>query len=102
MHIIFEAFPAWPATEKDMAPHDEKDKAVVADVDYVILFRFADTEKSKAIAQFQKLVETLATYGLTTEVRNGEKHSVLIFVKAASEQHLYGEVYRSRFVTMPT
>ncbi|KAI9717348.1 MAG: hypothetical protein M1828_007236 [Chrysothrix sp. TS-e1954] len=79
-----------------MAPQDEKGQNAIADVDYVITYRFADTDRNKAVAQFQKLVETLASIGLMTEVRNGEKHSLLIFVKAASEQHLYGEVYRSR------
>jgi anoctamin-10 len=38
--------------------------------------------------------------GLATEVRNGGKHSLLVFVKVASEEHLFGEVYRSRYVTL--
>ena len=38
----------------------------------------------------------LASVGLATEVRNGEHHSILVFTKVASEEHLFGEVYRSR------
>jgi anoctamin-10 len=33
---------------------------------------------------------------LATEVRNGDNHSLLIFVKVASEEHVNAEVYRSR------
>jgi|TARA_R110002003_G_scaffold55_2_gene4940 hypothetical protein len=66
------------------------------DVDYVISYRFAKTDKAKAIAQFEKLCEALANVGLQTEVRNGDSHSVLLFVRVASDKHLYGEVYRSR------
>jgi len=65
-------------------------------VDYVITYRYADLEKDAAISKFQKLVETLAGVGLATEVRPGENHSVLVFLKVASEDHLFGEVYRSR------
>ena len=42
-------------------------------------------------------MKALANVGLATEVRNGEKHSLLIFVRVASEEHLFGEVYRSRY-----
>jgi anoctamin-10 len=42
-------------------------------------------------------VEALATVGLATEVRVGDKHSLLVFVKVGSKEHLYGEVYRSRY-----
>ncbi|KAF2205013.1 DUF590-domain-containing protein [Delitschia confertaspora ATCC 74209] len=66
------------------------------DVDYVISYRFANTDKSHAAAQFEKLVQALASVGLDTEVRKGDKHSVLLFVRVASEEHLFGEVYRSR------
>jgi anoctamin-10 len=52
--------------------------------------------KAKAIAQFEKLCEALAKVGLQTEVRNGDAHSVLLFVRVASDEHLFGEVYRSR------
>lgn len=55
------------------------------------------TDKAKAAAQFEKLVKALANVGLATEVRNGEKQSLLVFVKVASEEHLFGEVYRSRY-----
>lgn len=66
------------------------------DVDYVITYRFADTEKAKAAAQFEKLCEALANVGLQTEVRNGDSYSLLLFVRVASDEHLFGEVYRSR------
>ncbi|KAF2761342.1 DUF590-domain-containing protein [Pseudovirgaria hyperparasitica] len=66
------------------------------DVDYVISYRFADSDKATAAAKFEKLCHSLSSAGLATEVRNGENHSLLLFVKVASEEHLYGEVYRSR------
>jgi hypothetical protein len=53
-------------------------------------------DKVKAIAQFEKLCEALANVGLQTEVRNGDAHSVLLFVRVSSDEHLFGEVYRSR------
>ncbi|KAH9877642.1 hypothetical protein IAQ61_003010 [Plenodomus lingam] len=66
------------------------------DVDYVIRYRFAKTDKTKAIVQFEKLCQALSSVGLQTEVRNGDAHSVLLFLRVASDQHLFGEVYRSR------
>lgn len=66
------------------------------DVDYVIDYRFATTNKAEAEAQFVKLIEALNDVGLATEVRNGDNCAVLIFVKTASERHLQAEVYRSR------
>lgn len=67
------------------------------EVDYVVVYRFTDLERSAAIERYQKLVQALASVGFTTSVRNGENHSLLIFAKLASTQHMYGEVYRSRF-----
>ncbi|KAF1842573.1 DUF590-domain-containing protein [Cucurbitaria berberidis CBS 394.84] len=66
------------------------------DVDYVISYRFAKTDKATAAAKFEKLCEALSNVGLQTEVRNGDSHSVLLFVRVASDEHLFGEVYRSR------
>ncbi|KAF2396207.1 DUF590-domain-containing protein [Trichodelitschia bisporula] len=66
------------------------------DVDYVLSYRFATTEKKAAIGQFEKLIKALSDVGLATEVRSGEDQSLLVFVKVASQEHLYGEVYRSR------
>ena len=83
------------------------------DVDYVISYRFAKTgrrpvktlkqsiadhvtDKAKAAAQFEKLCHALANAGLQTEARNGDNHSLLLFVRVASDEHLFGEVYRSR------
>ncbi|KAF7857119.1 uncharacterized protein EAF02_011352 [Botrytis sinoallii] len=66
------------------------------EVDFVIDYRFATTNKVEAEAQFVKLIEALNDVGLMTEVRNGDNCSLLIFVKAASDRHLRSEVYRSR------
>ncbi|KAF2644760.1 DUF590-domain-containing protein [Massarina eburnea CBS 473.64] len=66
------------------------------DVDYVISYHFTKTDKATALAKFEKLVEALASVGLQTEVRNGESQSVLLFLRVASDEHLFGEVYRSR------
>jgi anoctamin-10 len=57
----------------------------------------ASIDKSAAVAKFEKLVEAISSIGLQTEVRNGENHSVLLFVRVASDDHLFGEVYRSRY-----
>ncbi|GAM84089.1 hypothetical protein ANO11243_020810 [Dothideomycetidae sp. 11243] len=65
-------------------------------VDYVISFRFADTEKDKALTRFNKLVEKLASVGLSTEVRCGDSHSLLVFIRVTSEDHMNGQAYRSR------
>lgn len=53
-------------------------------------------ERDEAAVKFEKLIEALSSAGLATEVRNGENHSLLVFIKVAAEEHLYGEVYRSR------
>ncbi|GAB7361927.1 hypothetical protein MBLNU230_g1965t1 [Neophaeotheca triangularis] len=66
------------------------------DVDYVVVFRFATTDKPKAAERFDKLLEALANVGLATEVRNGDNHALLVFCKVASELHFFGEIYRSR------
>ncbi|KAF2473063.1 DUF590-domain-containing protein [Lindgomyces ingoldianus] len=66
------------------------------DVDYVISYRFAKKDKSVAISKFEELVQALASVGFNTEVRNGDLQSVLLFVRVASDEHLFGEVYRSR------
>ncbi|KAI9841087.1 MAG: hypothetical protein M1837_000991 [Sclerophora amabilis] len=66
------------------------------DVDYVITYSFIDTDKAKAEAQFEKLVQSLANVGLATEAREGGNSSILLFVKFGSERHLLGEAYRSR------
>ena len=53
-------------------------------------------DKAKAGERFEQLIKALASVGLATEVRNGENHSLLVFTKVASEDHMYGEIYRSR------
>ncbi|RVX74526.1 hypothetical protein B0A52_01652 [Exophiala mesophila] len=65
------------------------------DVDYVVSYRMCD-DKTKGIAQFQKLIRVLNQVGLTTEVRRGDETSLLIFLKAADEKILADVVYRSR------
>ncbi|KAK5135211.1 hypothetical protein LTR08_005460 [Meristemomyces frigidus] len=65
-------------------------------VDYVLVYRFATADKPKAQLRFEDLVRRLASVGLATEVRNGEDHSLLVFVRVASEEHMFGEIYRSR------
>ncbi|KAL9055434.1 MAG: hypothetical protein Q9162_003532 [Coniocarpon cinnabarinum] len=80
-----------------MAPEQARHSNM--DVDYVVTYRFSDPEmpdKEQAISQYDKLVQALAGVGLSTEVRNGENHSLLIFVRPESEQNLFAEVYRSR------
>jgi anoctamin-10 len=62
-----------------------------------MLWTNAQLDKTEAIAQFEKLVQALASAGLESEVRPGEDHSLLVFIKASSQDHLYGEVYRSRY-----
>lgn len=57
------------------------------------------TEKQKAMERFATLVERLASVGLATETRLGKDHSLLVFVRVISEEHMHGEVYRSRYVT---
>jgi anoctamin-10 len=52
--------------------------------------------KEKAEAEFTKLVKGLAAVGLDVEARDGGENSVFVFVKVANEDHLKGEVYRTR------
>ncbi|KAB8290450.1 hypothetical protein EYC80_010881 [Monilinia laxa] len=66
------------------------------EVDYVIDYRFATTNKVQAEEQFVKLIEALNDVGLMTEVRHGDNCALLIFIKTASSRHLRSEVYRSR------
>lgn len=53
-------------------------------------------DRAAATEKFAKLISQLHDYGFDTSVRNGDKHSLLIFVKLGSHRHLYAEVYRSR------
>ena len=52
-------------------------------------------DQSQAIAQLEKLLESLAQVGLQAEVRQGDESSLLVFVRA-SETRLKRAVYRSR------
>jgi anoctamin-10 len=54
-------------------------------------------DKAAVEMQFEKLIATLDTVGMRTEVRNGRNKSILVFVRIRSAQKLVGEVYRSRF-----
>ena len=53
-------------------------------------------DQAAAIAAFEKLVQALASVGLDSEVRPGNEPSLLLFTRVASDEHLFGEVYRSR------
>ncbi|KAL8694644.1 MAG: hypothetical protein Q9218_000739 [Villophora microphyllina] len=65
-------------------------------VDYVLTYRFSDTNNVEARDGFTALMQALAQVGLTTEVRNGDNCSLLVFVKVGSEKRFAQEVYRSR------
>lgn len=67
-------------------------------VDYVVHYKIPLTkpEAAEAEASFVQLVEALASVGFATEVRNGGKSSLLVFVKIASEKLLRDQVYRYR------
>ncbi|KAJ9148907.1 Plasma membrane channel protein [Pleurostoma richardsiae] len=65
-------------------------------VDYVIHYQFPQTDTTEAEARFVQLIESLATVGLATEVRRGDKSSLLVFVKIASEDFLKSQIYRYR------
>ncbi|KXX80252.1 Anoctamin-10 [Madurella mycetomatis] len=66
------------------------------DVDYVIHYTIPPTETAEAEASFTQLIEALASAGFATEVRNGHKSSLLVFVKLASDRLLKSQVYRTR------
>lgn len=53
-------------------------------------------DKSIAADKFERLIRSLADVGLSTEVRNGNNLSILVFIKPASERHLAAAAYRSR------
>ncbi|RMD40175.1 hypothetical protein DV735_g4959, partial [Chaetothyriales sp. CBS 134920] len=66
------------------------------EVDYVVKYNVDPDDKEGSIDQFKKLVRALAQVGLTTEVRNGDDKSLLLFTKVADESTLSDAVYRSR------
>jgi len=66
------------------------------EVDYVISYRFTDESKATAAAEYEKLIQDLARVGLQTEVRNGDSHSLLIFVRVGDASKFSNELYRSR------
>lgn len=78
-----------------MAPHQNTLRDNF-EVDYCLIYRFADTPKAEASRSFQELVQALARVGFAIEVRNGENCSLLVFVKLASDERLNNAVYRSR------
>jgi len=53
-------------------------------------------DTAEGIEQFKRLIRALSETGLTTEVRRGDETSLLVFVKAASEEILAQVVHRSR------
>nr|POF04120.1 uncharacterized protein CFP56_21875 [Quercus suber] len=58
--------------------------------------RPASDDKTKARERLAILIHCLAQIGLSTEVRNGENHSILVFVRADSDEHMFGQIYRER------
>ncbi|KAM0249217.1 hypothetical protein ACHAQJ_009123 [Trichoderma viride] len=65
-------------------------------VDYVIHYRIPPKEKAKAEAAFVQLIEALTNIGLTSAVRKGDKDSLLVFTRLASDGVLAQQVYSSR------
>ncbi|KAK1759471.1 putative plasma membrane channel protein [Echria macrotheca] len=78
--------------------NDEPGLKTNLDVDYVIHYKIpiADAEAAEAEAAFVQLIQALGDVGFATEVRNGWKSSLLVFVKIASEKLLNNQVYRYR------
>ncbi|KAK3323941.1 calcium-activated chloride channel-domain-containing protein [Cercophora scortea] len=68
------------------------------DVDFVVHYKIPlpATERAEAEAAFIQLIQALADVGFATEVRNGGKSSLLVFVKIASNKLLTSQVYRYR------
>ncbi|TKW51135.1 Uncharacterized protein CTA1_12665 [Colletotrichum tanaceti] len=64
-------------------------------VDFVINYKIPQDDRASAEASFVQLIEALTHVGLTTEVRRGDKQSVLVFIKIA-DKFLNDQVYRSR------
>ena len=82
-----------------MAQASEPTKALHANmgVDYVISYRFTDVDKTKAQRELELLVQAIARTGLDVEVRNGDKCSLLLFIKAADQKRFNNEVYKYRY-----
>ena len=67
--------------------------------DMIVVFSMLSAitvDKAKAQSTFESLIHKLGQVGLATEVRKGSGNSVLVFVRLADEEYLFGEVYRSR------
>jgi len=54
-------------------------------------------DRSSAAAKLTRLISHLQDHGFDTAARTGDKHSILLFVKLGSHQHLYAQVFRSRY-----
>jgi anoctamin-10 len=65
-------------------------------VDYVIHYKIPPKEHAEAEAGFVRLVESLTKVGLATEVRSGDRDSLLIFIQLASESILTSQIYHTR------
>ncbi|KAK5169460.1 uncharacterized protein LTR77_005436 [Saxophila tyrrhenica] len=65
-------------------------------VDYVIVFKYATTDKAQAEQRLEEMLERLSGAGLATEVRKGDDHSLLVFIKVGSKEHMQAEIYRNR------
>ncbi|KAH6895860.1 calcium-activated chloride channel-domain-containing protein [Thelonectria olida] len=76
--------------------HDHSSQEGNFGVDFVIHYKIPPTERAQAEAGFVQLIEAVTAVGLATEVRHGEKDSLLIFVKVASSDLFAQQVYRAR------
>ena len=67
-------------------------------VDYVIRYQIPldKADKAEAEAAFVQLIEALAEVGFATEVRMGDKSSLLVFTKLVSHDVVHDQVYRYR------
>ncbi|KAF7562489.1 hypothetical protein G7046_g1630 [Stylonectria norvegica] len=65
-------------------------------VEFVVRYKVPANERAGAEAGFVQLIEALTSVGLSTEVRHGDKDSLLVFVKVAHPDLLAQQVYRAR------
>ncbi|OAA68407.1 plasma membrane channel protein [Niveomyces insectorum RCEF 264] len=88
------------ATISDIYGHGHADRPELNsnfNVDYVIRYVVPAKERDEAEAAFIQLITALANAGFATEVRaGGDKTSLLVFVRIASDDLLRAQIYRSR------
>ncbi|KAL4778363.1 calcium-activated chloride channel-domain-containing protein [Aspergillus varians] len=64
--------------------------------DYVIQYRYANADPSKASEELDVLLRKLWEVGLQAEVRPGEDLNLLVFVRASKKKSLQRAIYQSR------